>query len=228
MGTARTFATVTGAAALILPMLFSTGFVSRAAAQNEQRLFANPPPLEVHKGVLPKSTLLAEPAAPRMTDKKTLDLTIAYTESHIYNPATGREDKVRLRSYVGTRVNPDAPYVAPTIEVDPGDTVRITLHNKLPPAATLKAPNTRGQDRNRRPPRGRAAPARRGRGRGCAAPPRPTGGRGRASRAGSRGGSSARWHGRDRPPAARAARGYAARRRARPRCPGAAPGRRAA
>jgi FtsP/CotA-like multicopper oxidase with cupredoxin domain len=89
--------------------------------------------LEIQQGTLPKSTLLAQPAAPRMTGKKTLDLNIVYTESSIYNPATGRADKVKLRSYTGANMDPRAPYVAPTIEVNPGDTVRITLHNKLPP-----------------------------------------------------------------------------------------------
>jgi len=39
---------------------------------------------------------------------------------------------VSLRSYTGAGVDPNAPYVAPTIEVNPGDTVDITLHNNLP------------------------------------------------------------------------------------------------
>ena len=49
-----------------------------------------------------------------------------------YNPATGTYDKVRLRSYNGTDVDPDTPYVSPTIEAVPGDTVYVNLHNQLP------------------------------------------------------------------------------------------------
>jgi len=62
------------------------------------------------------------------------DLNIEYTESKIYNPATGREDTVRLRSYrdaTQTTVS-KIPFVAPTVEIVPGETMRITLHNNLP------------------------------------------------------------------------------------------------
>ena len=64
--------------------------------------------------------------------EKSLELDIVYTDGFIYNPATGQNDKVRLRSYNGTEVDPTTPYVSPTIEVKPGDTVRITLKNQLP------------------------------------------------------------------------------------------------
>ncbi len=90
------------------------------------------PPKRNKKGVL-----LAAPAPAAVTTtatpgEKLLDLHVVYTDSQIYNPNTGVNDKVHLRSYVGTDVNPDAPFVAPTIEVNPGDTVRMTLHNDLP------------------------------------------------------------------------------------------------
>ncbi len=61
-----------------------------------------------------------------------LDLDIAYTDNKLFDPASGRWDKVHLRSYTGLGVDPNAPFVAPTIEVTPGETVRISLHNKLP------------------------------------------------------------------------------------------------
>ncbi len=54
------------------------------------------------------------------------DLPIKYTNGFINNPATGLNDPVRLRSY-GER------FVAPTIVMKPGQTVRIGLHNRLPP-----------------------------------------------------------------------------------------------
>ena len=105
--------------------------VESAAAQARDRVVANPPLLEIQKGTVPKKTLLALPPSARLTDKKTLDLKIDYTPSEIFNGGTGRWDKVNLRSYIGARVDPNAPYVAPTIEVQPGDTVRVLLHNKL-------------------------------------------------------------------------------------------------
>jgi FtsP/CotA-like multicopper oxidase with cupredoxin domain len=93
---------------------------------------ANPPKFELRQGA-PKSTLMAErPATGRTGGEKQLDLNIVYTDSTLYNPGTGRKDRVRLRSYAGASVDPDRPYVAPTVEVFPGDTVRITLNNKLP------------------------------------------------------------------------------------------------
>lgn len=75
-----------------------------------------------------------------------LDLDITYTDSTIYNPATNRQDAVHLRSYrdAHATVPPKVPFVAPTIEISPGDTVRITLNNKLP-ANDPSCPGTPGQ-----------------------------------------------------------------------------------
>ncbi|WP_165772026.1 multicopper oxidase family protein [Niveispirillum lacus] len=56
-------------------------------------------------------------------------LPIHYTDGTIYNPATGKDDKVRLRSY-GDR------FLAPTILMQPGQTVRISLSNQLPAEPT--------------------------------------------------------------------------------------------
>ncbi|CAI8817547.1 L-ascorbate oxidase [Methylococcus capsulatus] len=104
-----------------------------AYAETTERSFKNPPPLELRKEA-PKMTLMALPpvGGPRVGTERQLDLNIAYIDGRIYNPATGRNDKVHLRSYVGTETNPNRPFVAPSIEVTPGDTVRITLNNKLP------------------------------------------------------------------------------------------------
>lgn len=101
-----------------------------------QRDFENPP-------------VLMDRAKPDLTNRlpgavkeRQLDLFIRYTNSTIFNPQSGREDAVRLRSYVGTDVDPKTPFVAPTIEAAPGDTVRITLHNVLDP----KDPSCPGGD----------------------------------------------------------------------------------
>src|ERR1700730_267137 len=106
--------------------------ICSATAQVAERVVTNPPTLGVQQGVVPRVTLQALPAAPRMTTKKSLDLDIVYTPSHLYNPSTGRNDNVNLRSYTGPGIDPNARFVAPTIEINPGDTVDITLHNKLP------------------------------------------------------------------------------------------------
>lgn len=103
-------------------------------AAGVERTAPNPPLLELRKAA-PRTTLMALPSAgqPRAGIERQLDLNLVYSDSKLYNPGTGRYDKVRLRSYAGTDTNPERPYVAPTIEVTPGDTVRITLNNKLPP-----------------------------------------------------------------------------------------------
>lgn len=53
-------------------------------------------------------------------------LPIQYTSGKIYNPATGKDDAVTLRSYGNA-------FLAPTIVMNPGQTVRISLANKLDP-----------------------------------------------------------------------------------------------
>ncbi len=103
------------------------------AAGASDRLFLNPAKIDIRVGAAPKATMMAlPPSTPRTAGDKQLDLNIVYSDSAIYNPATGRKDRVHLRSYVGRDADPTRPYVAPTIEVAPGDTVRITLNNKLP------------------------------------------------------------------------------------------------
>ncbi len=61
----------------------------------------------------------------------------------IYNPASGSYDHVYLRSYNGTDVDPNAPFVAPSIEVKPGDKLTIALHNKLPRSSASFRPTSR-------------------------------------------------------------------------------------
>ena len=63
--------------------------------------------------------------APVPDHDASLSLDIRLTDGRIYNPATGRYDHVRLRSYVpeGQAADPDTPFVAPTIAVRPGETV---------------------------------------------------------------------------------------------------------
>jgi FtsP/CotA-like multicopper oxidase with cupredoxin domain len=60
------------------------------------------------------------------------DFAIRYTDGKLYNPATGAYDEVRLRSYVGDVASPTVPFVAPRVDIWPGETFRLTLKNQLP------------------------------------------------------------------------------------------------
>ncbi|MET1112210.1 MAG: multicopper oxidase family protein [Allosphingosinicella sp.] len=61
-----------------------------------------------------------------------LDLNIDYIDGKIYNPRTGVDDPVRLRGYTQDGLPLPERYVSPSIDVRPGDTLRIKLNNKLP------------------------------------------------------------------------------------------------
>ncbi|WOJ90416.1 multicopper oxidase family protein [Methylocapsa polymorpha] len=114
-------------------LLVFIGSSAHCSAQTANLIFANPPRLEESTSAPPRETeLIAPQAALGLTGKRQLDLNIVYTDNKIWNPASNRFDKVRLRSYAGADANPEAPYVAPLIEVKPGERVGITLHNKLP------------------------------------------------------------------------------------------------
>jgi len=106
------------------------------AAQAQDRVVSNPRLLGVESpenAGQPKAVpnLVAASTAAKSADRP-FDLNVVYTDGQLYNPATLTYDKVRLRSYNGTDVRPDTPYVAPTIQAWPGDTVRINLDNQLP------------------------------------------------------------------------------------------------
>ncbi|WP_371810588.1 multicopper oxidase family protein [Dickeya sp. CFBP 2040] len=106
--------------------------------------FMNPPVL-TESSVKSVGTLyLKKPdaSAPHSGRERVLDLKIQYTEGVIRNPTQGHADKVRLRSYSGTGIDPYHPFVAPTIEATPGDTVRIRLNNQLPPDPDCSAQHT--------------------------------------------------------------------------------------
>lgn len=110
-------------------VILSAGLCLGGAAQAQlaERVIKNPRVLGEGKkieGIAPPTDHLGH--------ERPLTLNVVYTDGFIRNPATGRDDKVRLRSYNGTDVDPSTPYVSPSIEVKPGDTVRITLKNDLP------------------------------------------------------------------------------------------------
>ncbi len=80
-----------------------------------------------------------QPASPRDQFELSYDLFIRYTEGTIFNPAKQREDKVSLRAYQQRtdkgwdEGEPNASrFLAPTVVMKPGQTVRFRLYNQLP------------------------------------------------------------------------------------------------
>jgi L-ascorbate oxidase len=107
-----------------------------APAQGVERIVTPPPAatiLRARPGV-PEDAITSLGLPPAFGGEAVLDLNIQYTDAKIYNPGTNQYDAVRLRSYRDAReaAPPKVPFVAPTIEIVPDETVRITLHNTLP------------------------------------------------------------------------------------------------
>jgi L-ascorbate oxidase len=133
-------------------LLLLSGSVT-AIAQSSGRTVADPPTARILRapsgarvtpGALPQP--LGTPAAPTTPGgEAVLDLNVDYSPATatIFNPATGQDDAVKLRSYQDARATapPPVPFVAPTVEIFPGETVRITLHNKLPKEANCEVPD---------------------------------------------------------------------------------------
>ncbi|GGK45752.1 multicopper oxidase family protein [Salinarimonas ramus] len=144
----RTFSpAAVSAAALAAAMAASVLAASGAAAQAPEqlapeRLVPEIPDARIQRAAPPPDAirpfLLAAPApSPRVAPgEAALDLAIRYVDGTIWDPAEGRDDAARLRAYVDLNAPADvanvAPYVGPTIQVAPGETVRVTLHNELP------------------------------------------------------------------------------------------------
>src|SRR6266446_4375937 len=120
---------------MLLALAASAAISARAAAQGPPEI-TNPALLEARPPATRLQTLLSLPPKPPGPPSEirdiVYDLNVLYTNFQLWNPTGNRSDKVRLRSYQGTGVNPNAPFVGPLIEVYPGQTVRMTLHNTLP------------------------------------------------------------------------------------------------
>jgi FtsP/CotA-like multicopper oxidase with cupredoxin domain len=93
------------------------------------------------------------PATPleRVGTEALLTLNVNYAFNRIWNPSSQHYDLVKLRSYNGTLLQPPenendwktAPLlVGPTIRLNPSETVRITLINKLPDDACVAPQDT--------------------------------------------------------------------------------------
>jgi FtsP/CotA-like multicopper oxidase with cupredoxin domain len=115
-----------------------------AAAEAVKNVFANPPAAlpepEFAPPRLSDAGSAVEGAPPRFQAADSFvdsrqnilyKFSIKFTDGVIRNPWTLTDDKVHLRSYRGSAINPDTPFLAPTITMRPGQTVRIQLANDL-------------------------------------------------------------------------------------------------
>lgn len=124
---ARRSAAFATTSAVAFAALTAASLVGASGAQaQDARLLQPPPGMTILRNV---------PGVPQ--GEAALDLAIRYTDGLIYNPATGQDEAVRLRAYRDRRDAGDEPtdavlFVGPTIDVTPGETVRVTLHNELP------------------------------------------------------------------------------------------------
>ncbi|MHC2282128.1 L-ascorbate oxidase [Bradyrhizobium diazoefficiens] len=113
--------------------------VGHASAQQGLQRIVTPPPAAQVLRARPATNPLALDAIiagpPLAIGEAEIELNIDYTDSKIYNPATGQYDAVKLRSYKDAKQTTPGkvPFVAPTIDIAPGETVRLTLHNLLKP-----------------------------------------------------------------------------------------------
>lgn len=106
---------------------FANPLAARPEVENQ-----NPPRLSVMaQPTLVESALQAGDSYVDPRDTIRYRFSIEFTDGQIYNPWTLSNDKVRLRSYRGTQIDPNTPFLAPTITMRPGQTVRISLKNNL-------------------------------------------------------------------------------------------------
>jgi FtsP/CotA-like multicopper oxidase with cupredoxin domain len=86
--------------------------------------------------------LLADPPMARPDVHNYYDIFAQTTDYHLYNPNTGKNDNVELRTYWAPGMKPGLRPVGPTIETTPGATLYLELHNRLPgPAHCDRGPN---------------------------------------------------------------------------------------
>jgi len=112
-----------------------------------QPLFANPPSLldsaPPHRfAPMTAVALRASPKAQAHAGvEHYFDLYVDYVNATIKDPTNNWEQPVKLRAYRDLNGGKaGAPFVAPMVRATPGDTIRITLHNKLPADSSCAAP----------------------------------------------------------------------------------------
>jgi L-ascorbate oxidase len=122
---------------LRLVCLASVLAAAPVAAQQPPRPIENPPEAGIQRGGRLRAPAAAAAGAradgPADDRQAALQLKAALIPASLNNPASGQREKVLLRGYLQGAGSPDAPFVAPTIRVFPGETIRIALENGLDP-----------------------------------------------------------------------------------------------
>jgi L-ascorbate oxidase len=137
-----------------LPIV-KASFISSAAAAETDRspdagpVISEPPKLAPTARIFERLSTPAPAAALALrptTEAREVnyDLDVKYADGQIWNPTTQSQDHVRLRSYA-SMAGASSTFISPAIEVNPGQTIRITLHNHLPPDPSC-APKVGGAD----------------------------------------------------------------------------------
>jgi FtsP/CotA-like multicopper oxidase with cupredoxin domain len=122
----------------VAPLLLAQiACLSTASAQTATEV-EDPPLLAIERRAPLMLRAAPGEALPATPGEAVLDLDVTYVNGRLWNPSAQRFDSVKLRGYVGRGMNPNAPYVSPTLSVFPGETIRITLNNKLPADPTCK------------------------------------------------------------------------------------------
>jgi L-ascorbate oxidase len=117
--------------ALVVVLLPALAGPARAQSA-PSRVVANPPLLNDIGKAAPSSASSPTALVSSPSNEVALDLNLVYMDGQVWNPATNRFDLVRARSYQGTGVDPGGLIISPTIEMRPGQTIRMTLNNRLP------------------------------------------------------------------------------------------------
>lgn len=135
---------------LVCFALAAAGSAAVAEDTTPEQVMADPPLLkkvvEITREAVEKGAPQLRAGAPGVREVAEYDLNILFTPGEIYNPATGKYDKVNLRSYQGDSIDPEFPYISPRIEIDPGDTIRINLNNQLPKDPSCLPTPTAGEN----------------------------------------------------------------------------------
>src|SRR5438876_946039 len=94
------------------PLPENHGIIAQLA--QTARIVKDPPPIGIQRLALPDARLLKRVPSgtpvPAAKSEAVFDLNVIYTNGKLWNPAVQRFDQVKLRSYQGTGINPDAPY----------------------------------------------------------------------------------------------------------------------
>lgn len=111
--------------------------LTEPSAQAKERLLNDPPLLQLSIPETKTQNLLKRDQLPRRDAAEIVyDLAVEYVDTKLWNPASRRFDKVYLRGFKGPGMDPGQPLISPTVEMRPGQTVRMTLRNRLKRDAT--------------------------------------------------------------------------------------------